>query len=102
MHPGLEILILFCVRILILRLSPLQLNELFRNMWPTLLSLLMQIFKNKQANINLVLAALKLVEMISLMRQDEFFLHQWIFIYDYFGLRLEESDRSGTISPFLY
>ncbi|CAK55597.1 unnamed protein product (macronuclear) [Paramecium tetraurelia] len=102
-NPGLVMLILFCVRILILRLSPIQLNELFRNMWPTLLTLLISIFKNKQSNQNLVLAALKLVEMISFMQQDEFFLHQWIFIYDYFGIKIQENQGIGVpITPFLY
>ena len=39
-HPGMLILILFCVRILIMRLSPKQLNDLFKNIWPMLLTLL--------------------------------------------------------------
>ena len=38
--PALVILVLFCVRILILRLSSITLNELFRNIWPHLLTLL--------------------------------------------------------------
>lgn len=38
--PALVILVIFCVRILILRLSSLVLNELFRNIWPHLLTLL--------------------------------------------------------------
>lgn len=93
-HPSLLILILFCVRILILRLSSTQLSELFRNIWPMLLTLLIQIFNkhkegpantkvNTPKNINLVLAGsynyfyqgLKLVEMISLTHQEDFFLN---------------------------
>jgi len=40
-HPNLLILILFCIRILILRLSSVTLNNLFRNIWPMLLTLLL-------------------------------------------------------------
>ena len=43
-HPSLLILVLFCVRILILRLSPSSLNELFRHIWPILLTLLVQTY----------------------------------------------------------
>lgn len=39
-HTSLLILILFCLRVLILRLSSHNLNELFRNIWPILLTLL--------------------------------------------------------------
>jgi len=66
-HPSMIILILFCTRILILRLSSSALKELFRNIWPMLLTLLVQVFskKNTLNNPNLVLAALKLIEHIS-------------------------------------
>jgi len=40
----LVILVLLCLRILILRLSPRVLNELLKNTWPVLLTLLLQIF----------------------------------------------------------
>ena len=43
-HPSLIILVLFCIRILILRLSPTSLNDLFRNIWPVLLTLLVSFF----------------------------------------------------------
>jgi translation initiation factor 2B subunit (eIF-2B alpha/beta/delta family) len=39
-HFSLQNLIFFMLRILILRLSPTNLNELFRNIWPILLTLL--------------------------------------------------------------
>jgi hypothetical protein len=44
-NPALIILILFCLRILVLRLSQQRLTELFRNIWPILITLLMQIFE---------------------------------------------------------
>ena len=83
-------MILFCIRIIVLRLSQKVLDTLFRNIWMMLLSLLMQIFKaspsdkkkTKINNPNLVLAALKVVELISVIGIDEFNLHQWIFVFD--------------------
>ena len=31
---------------------------------------------------NLILAALKLIELISILQFEEFYLHQWIFVFD--------------------
>jgi hypothetical protein len=85
-HPNLLVLVLFCFRILILRLSSATLNELFRNIWATLLSLLINIFdRNKyptEKNLNLIYSALKLIEMISIVQLEEFYIHQWIFVFD--------------------
>ena len=88
MHSSLIILILFAFRIIIIRLSPSNLNELFKHIWPMLLSLLIQICKSHQ-NINLVLAGLKVIEILSVAQLDQFFLYQWVFVYDYFGIKLE-------------
>lgn len=62
--PSMLILILFIVRVLILRLSSGSLKELFRNIWPMLLTLLVFVLnkKNTRKNPNLVLGALKLIE----------------------------------------
>jgi len=90
-NPALVILVLFSMRILILRLSPSSLNELFRHIWPILLTLLMQIFKKGKIpkNPNLILATLKLIEMMSIVQLEEFFINQWVFIFDYFGLKID-------------
>lgn len=60
------ILILFCIRILFIRLSAISLNKLFRSVWPSLITLLITIFKKDRAskNINLQLSALKVIELI--------------------------------------
>jgi hypothetical protein len=64
------ILILFCIRIVMLRTSSEALTKLFVNLWPILLFLLMGIFSKdfdaRPGSLNLVWAALKLIEMISL------------------------------------
>ena len=75
-HAALLILILFSLRILILRLSEITLNQLFIDIWPMILTLLMQTFSKQTVRVhirneisknpNYLLAALKLIEMISL------------------------------------
>jgi len=96
--PSLLILVLFCVRILILRLSSVTLNELFRNIWPHLLTLLIQIFNHKNTNKspNLVLAALKLIELMSIVGMEEFYGNQWVFLFDYFGLSIESNPNANS------
>lgn len=69
------ILLFFCIRILILRVTPEKLTKLLSNVWQQVMFLLMNIFKKvdidkieKDKNeLNLVWAALKLVEMVSIM-----------------------------------
>ena len=110
-HPSLLILVLFSIRILILRLSEISLNQLFIDIWPMILAFLMQIFSKNlvkvevaneiSKNPNLLLAALKLIEMISISNLGEFAHHQWIFIYDYFGLKISLPENSVELSQIL-
>lgn len=53
MHAALLILILFSVRILILRLSEHTLDQLFTDIWPMLLALLMQTFSKKLVRVQI-------------------------------------------------
>lgn len=93
-NQQLFILILFCLRILIMRFTSQVLEDLFTNIWPMLLSLLFQAFdrsKNlKKTQPNLILAALKLLELLSIIQVNEFFIHQWLFVFDYFGVQFKE------------
>ena len=61
--PPLLILILFCIRILLMRLSAISLNKLFKSVWPSLITLLLQIFRKGKGPkpCALMLAALKVV-----------------------------------------
>lgn len=70
--PSLLILILFCIRILLMRLSVISLNKLFKSVWPSLITLLIQIFRKEKTgkNINLQLAALKVIELIHAMELE--------------------------------
>lgn len=49
-----------------MRLSSNALNKLFRSVWPSLITLLIQIFRKEKTpkQINLQLAALKVIELI--------------------------------------
>lgn len=84
------ILIFFCIRILILRLSPDKLAKLLSNLWQMIIFLLNNIFSQEahKDRLHLHWAALKLIEMISLMQIAEFHPHQWIFFYDFIGVKL--------------
>ncbi|CAD8058712.1 unnamed protein product [Paramecium sonneborni] len=89
-HEAITILIIFCIRILVLRLSQSSLTQVFRKIWPYLISMLIQIFdrKGKQANPYLLISGLKLIELFSLFQLEEFYFYEWIFVFDYFGITI--------------
>jgi len=61
----------------------------------------MQIFNkriNSQKNPNLILAALKLIEMMSIVQLEEFYINQWVFVFDYFGLTIEPAQTEPQTS----
>ncbi|CAD8140880.1 unnamed protein product [Paramecium pentaurelia] len=90
---AISILIIFCIRILVLRLSQSSLTQVFRQIWPYLVSMLMQIFdrKGKQANPFLLISGLKLIELFSLFQLEEFYFYEWIFVFDYFGITINHN-----------
>lgn len=60
-------------------------NEIFRSIWPILITIMMGIFsrkKDQRASLKLILEALKLMELLSIKQIEEFYLYQWIFVYD--------------------
>lgn len=60
-------------------------NEIFRSIWPILITIMMGIFSKKRdqrASLKLMLEALKLMELLSIKQIEEFYLYQWIFVYD--------------------
>jgi hypothetical protein len=110
-HPALLILILFSIRILIMRLSEKNLSELFTDIWPMIMTLLIQLFSRKlvkvvmsneiSKNPNLLLAALKLIEMMSITKLIQFSNNQWIFIHDYFGVQMKVGDNNIELIEYL-
>jgi hypothetical protein len=110
-HAALLVLILFAIRILIMRLSEKNLSELFTDIWPMIMTLLIQLFSRRMVKVampneisnnpNLLLAALKLIEMMSLTNLIQFSNNQWIFVYDYFGIHLTIGDNNLELIEYL-
>lgn len=72
---------------------------MFSHIWPKLLTLLMRMFSRRQGakldlgatlgkHPNLLYAGLKLIEVVAFSGLEEFNLHRWMFVFDYFGLQL--------------
>lgn len=100
--PRLTILILFSLRILIMRLQQSTLNELFRTIWPSIIFLLRRLIKSKsEQNDGIFLASMKLLELISSTDIEEFNLHKWSFMFEYFGVELNMIDRKRDSSRLL-
>ena len=99
-HPNLIVLVLFLLRILLLRLNPETLNTVFRPMWPSILFLLIKIIGSKTNTSEVSIAALKLLEVISCLDIEEFHMHKWIFLFEYFGVMLEfENGKNQSSRP---
>ncbi|KAL4450958.1 hypothetical protein ABPG74_021280 [Tetrahymena malaccensis] len=116
-QPNIYILILFCFRILVLRISKQTLNDQFRIVWPAILTFLMKIFNDKRrknnTSLNLVLAAIKFIELLSIVQLEEFYFYEWMFAFDFLGVKIEKikvpSDgmslnmgMSCVVTPFQY
>ena len=74
-------------------MSPEKLSKLFANLWQMIMFLLINIFKEpvkEQSRLNLVWAALKLIEMISIMKMSEFHQLQWMFFFDFIGIKFNQ------------
>lgn len=100
-EPRLTILILFSLRILIMRLQKTSLNELFRTIWPSIIFLLRKLIKSKNTkNEGIFLASMKLLELISCTDIEEFNLHKWAFMFEYYGVELTilEGDDPNKIT----
>jgi hypothetical protein len=99
-------LVLLTIRVLVFKLSPAVLTELWPRIWPHLMSEMLEILTAYHAsssprNCQLVLACLKLLELMSLLNTEEFQLHQWVFFYDLFDIEfdVEEGSKASMFSP---
>ena len=109
-HPALLILILFSIRILIMRLSEKASVSCLQTSGQ-IMTLLIQLFSRKlvkmvmsneiSKNPNLLLAALKLIEMMSITKLIQFSNNQWIFIHDYFGVQMKVGDNNIELIEYL-
>jgi hypothetical protein len=70
--------VFLCFRVLLLRFSATQL----RSFWPVVLAELIRVFALESPDANLVLAAVKFVDLAAVLRNDSFVFCDWIFLGD--------------------
>ncbi|KAG0004507.1 hypothetical protein BGZ79_009040 [Entomortierella chlamydospora] len=80
-HPE----IYLCLRVLLCRISSQHLN----NFWPVLLTELIQLFNlfladenDRPEQVGLFLSACKFLDLLFVLEDGQYFIHQWIFISD--------------------
>ncbi|KAG0344934.1 hypothetical protein BG004_004061 [Podila humilis] len=80
-HPE----IYLCLRVLLCRIS----NQHMNNFWPVLLTELIQLFNmfltdenDRPEQANLFLSACKFLDLLFVLENGQYFIHQWIFISD--------------------
>ncbi|KAG0365844.1 hypothetical protein BGZ54_006153 [Gamsiella multidivaricata] len=80
-HPE----IYLCLRVLLCRIS----NQHLNNFWPVLLTELIQLFNlfladenDRPEQVNLFLSACKFLDLLFVLQDGQYFIHQWIFISD--------------------
>ncbi|KAG9326517.1 hypothetical protein KVV02_007666 [Mortierella alpina] len=80
-HPE----IYLCLRVLLCRIS----NQHLNNFWPVLLTELVQLFNlflndenERQDQVSLFLSACKFLDLLFVLEDGTYFIHQWIFISD--------------------
>lgn len=78
---NLDPIVLFTVRVLLLKLSHTALSNIWHQLWPHLLTELMQMMQPDES-IYLKSAAIKFLDLISAINNEEFLMYQWLFFYD--------------------
>jgi len=107
-HEGnLLPLVFLTIRILVFKLSPANLSELWPRIWPHLMSEILEILaayrnSNTSKHCQLVLACIKLLELMSLLNTEEFKPHQWVFFYDIFDIEFLSTPTAGRLSSTQY
>ena len=89
--------VLFLLRVLILRLSPGIISEIWPRLWPHVLTELMQVVEQQNKNPQNFLATLKFLELISVVNNEDFHMYQWIFFFD--SLSIGESNEFQPLVP---
>jgi len=89
------------IRVLMLKLSPPAISEIWPRLWPHVLSELMQIVE-KNENLTNCMAALKFLDLISTINNEEFHMYQWIFFLDAFtDIDDREENKTNEFDPLV-
>src|SRR5574343_1419472 len=73
--------VFFTVRVLLFKLSHNSLSSYWPQLWPHLLTELMQML-NSGDTLSQKFAALKFLDLFSAVNSEEFLIYQWLFFYD--------------------
>ena len=92
-------MVLFTLRIMMLRLDSPCISEMWPRVWPHVLTELFTIFSNNAVTVELKVEALKLLEILSTLGIEEFHMFQWIFFYDVF--EVEETSQPTGFRPLI-
>lgn len=92
----------FCLRIMFLKTSDVIFSETVGMIWPVLFTVLISIFNNEllAEDLNLKLAALKLLEMTMLIDYENIYLHFWSFGFDVPDVTFHEN-TDDRLRPFV-
>ena len=90
-HPNLIILILLSIRIFISRLRQETLDVHFKFLWNWIVFLLENMIQRDRRleldpQCQVVIAALKVIELLSCQSNSEFNIHKWQFVYEQIGV----------------
>ena len=73
---------------------------MFKTMWPAILFLLDKLIQSKASgNQEIILAALKLLEIISCTDIDEFNLHKWAFVFEHYSIDIQPNTEESNELP---
>jgi len=93
-----HIQVFLLIRVLLLRFSASHL----RLFWPTVVTELMRIFAEPTIDPPLILAACKFLDLVLLLRTEEFLLYEWIFISDIIGDKIEQTSFLPVMDNILH
>ena len=96
-----------------LRLTPKQLDMEMSRLWPYILTELDNLFDSKYLQkqkagendeierLKLIEEGIKLVQLMSRLNIEDFYMNQWMFLFDGYGMQPGDDTRSpGEESPF--
>ena len=91
--------IFLIMRILFLRFSHEGVMKMIRDLWPIILTELIQNIEDENRNkyIHLVAESFKFIELLSLANIEEFSLYEWIFIMDTYNMNYLDTRKEDSM-----
>lgn len=92
--------VLFVVRVLLVKLSHSALSSTWPQLWPHVLTELMQMLQLDSC-IEYKYAALKFLDLISAINSEEFLMYQWLFFYDSLNAAFNHIDEFPLVNKLV-